>query len=1580
MKKGCSMGKYMKFFRSFLVLMIGVLFLVGCGGSEETTADITTPVVTTTPSNGEGNTTDSNSTQKTTVSGYVVDDPIEGAEVYIDFGDGNISTKAITGSDGSYELKLSDEDLAKINPVIPEGSDGPKDDLIIVAEKDKKILRNAIDRDVENGKTVYITNDTEAYAQYLETIGEFTASTLTLFNSEIEKGRIKDSSDLSGFIKDIREDVKLYFYGGDKPTASSLFEKAFTHLGEEKLSEMSDHSSYVAHREVMSGGDIILPSNVTVESDDITLTSKGNGRFTVGDGSDGDLIVYLKVVDSDIYRLIPLSIKEKQVTLLSSDVVTPQKGKDIGTDQDSISVTIPPYALLTNKTISFHKIESQGETADGKMILDMQPSGLKFDLPITVKVKYSDFGVTDPEAVEWKYGSVDGGYEDADIVNIDKDSGLIYLNITHFSNLVVREIKSQKYLDLKEKFIVHIPRRNHNLRPSKYNKTLIEEKDVIISNKLFNGSSLSNLNTDGNVAGGQCVQYAKYLHYPIKYGVVGIYRTFANSSQAKNIATQIKNDIFQTTKTKIKTKAEKEEYLNDKGIRKSTSECEVDDILLMNFNTAVGHIAVLEEEIDDVSKISLINSNWFPFTNFTSKGNKSLYTIKDKPQYRYPRDGTSSHERFGIDTVNIGYTYKSKKTEKEVSVGARYAIQESTDNYSLSLRKNTFLCLANPDINNDGVYDAKNGDEDASDYISFIASNTKKKISYRTVFDKEKVSAGNKYNTGNYDVTNTPWMYYLLDTEGNGVSITKETSGAKYYGYEPDILPVAPLKFDSNYQLTSDVESRYEIYVSDSFSDTDEFRLTGFSNVKKDELDTEDNIIVTDDSLSFNGNTLKKLKQKDNNKTEFKLVPENGVENFESRYELRTSTTDNSVDTKKKVLFSPNVIDDYYVNWSKDNKYDTSKILIGFWNSYGYDIPLADNDGVVTEKLDPKKIYKSYSAVNGYFMTLANGDKAEWHFSLAGNHAIFVHVPTGKYSDIEKAKYEYKNIKGDIYTLKAKTIPQKLNDSGFENWFVLYKVKKNGENIDDKEKKYSFELGGSESLKVTADGGAVVVDAIRLQGRESLVEDLTARGIVTVSDEDDINDVAINVIVKDENGKEVSNIKTKASNIENVNVTVPKTSNSKFFYFFYIPLSPLFYDTAQNKQEKSLNKLEDTTKKVMGGSSSSSQINNDERYYKTQKVANNTSFLAYSPTKLTIKVKEDDTEITLPKVVLQKNTFVDTFTFHVKDGSTTALSGVNIDIKYGIDNDSELIAYSGTTDSSGKFEINQLAYGQYTAILSLAGYAPRIVNFTVSDTQTSIDEKMVVAQGSTLEGTWIADSNYVPNVSQASYKNSISIEKDGNNYKGTYKSIYSFYPDEYCGLLTSTSEADFTAIINGDYLDLTFTSDSGDIETECDGSWVNAQAFSNGMTLRLELNSNDSGILSLKYDTCGWSQNGICEQGMPLFYKFGDTNPIYPNLNAELGNKIKGSEYTEYKFNLLNVDDFSEDMFKDGRTWLTIFDQNNNFIYGFSTITDSNFDKLKKKNFWWFSIPNNNISITGVKIKLHDKKDDIYYSSELLPL
>lgn len=102
----------------------------------------------------------------------------------------------------------------------------------------------------------------------------------------------------------------------------------------------------------------------------------------------------------------------------------------------------------------------------------------------------------------------------------------------------------------------------------------------------------------------------------------------------------------------------------------------------------------------------------------------------------------------------------------------------------------------------------------------------------------------------------------------------------------------------------------------------------------------------------------------------------------------------NIINSKMKILFTPTVIDDYYVFWGTDNS--NHDIPIGFWNSYGYDFGDSDieevNNGNVT--LEGKKIYKAdEEALNGYFMTLADGDSAEWHFALAGPHAIFVHVP-----------------------------------------------------------------------------------------------------------------------------------------------------------------------------------------------------------------------------------------------------------------------------------------------------------------------------------------------------------------------------------------------------------------------------------------------------------------------------------------------------------------------------------------------------------------------------------------------------------
>lgn len=447
---------------SFIFAILFAILFAGCsGGGDDTSSSNETPVVEQTSSN--------------TISGVVDDDPVEGAEVYIDFGDGTLSTKAITDVDGSYELVLSDEDIVKINPEIPEGAEGPLNNLLLIATKDNRVLRNALTRDVADGQTVYITNDTEAYAQYLESIGQFDTISLTEFNSELEKGRIKDDSDKAVFIRDIREDVKTYFYGGEKPTTSSIFAKALTHMGSDKVALVANDSSYVSARNVMSGGDINLPTDVNVSSDDITLTSKGNGRYTVGNGNDSTGIAYLKIQSGDIFKLIPLEIKARVITQLAQEIITPQSGGTIGTETDSISATIPPFALDENKTITFNKIDSEGETTDGKMILDMQPSGTVFEMPITVKINYADFGIEDPNAVEWKYGSIEGGYENADIVSLDTSNKFIYLSISHFSNLTV----------VKKEFPVIISKPFESGNTPKYN---FNNKDYLGANS--NGAHL----------------------------------------------------------------------------------------------------------------------------------------------------------------------------------------------------------------------------------------------------------------------------------------------------------------------------------------------------------------------------------------------------------------------------------------------------------------------------------------------------------------------------------------------------------------------------------------------------------------------------------------------------------------------------------------------------------------------------------------------------------------------------------------------------------------------------------------------------------------------------------------------------------------------------------------------------------------------------------------------------------------------------------------------------------------------------------------------------------------------------------
>ena len=79
-----------------------------------------------------------------------------------------------------------------------------------------------------------------------------------------------------------------------------------------------------------------------VTSDDITITSKGNGRYTIGNGSDSTNTAYLKIQSRDTFKLIPLNIKARVITQLAEELITPQQGGTLGDETDSISATIPP--------------------------------------------------------------------------------------------------------------------------------------------------------------------------------------------------------------------------------------------------------------------------------------------------------------------------------------------------------------------------------------------------------------------------------------------------------------------------------------------------------------------------------------------------------------------------------------------------------------------------------------------------------------------------------------------------------------------------------------------------------------------------------------------------------------------------------------------------------------------------------------------------------------------------------------------------------------------------------------------------------------------------------------------------------------------------------------------------------------------------------------------------------------------------------------------------------------------------------------------------------------------------------------
>ena len=1267
-----------------LVALFVAIAFSGCGGGGSSTSS-----------------TASNTPSGPFVSGVVNDDPVAGASVYIDFGDGTTSTNTTTKSDGSFTIPLSDDDLAKIIPEVKEGEDGPIDDLIIVAQKNGKILRNAIPRDV-NLSNVYITNDTEAYAEFLESIGKYSSLSLESFNDELTKGKIKPTSSKYKFIQDLRSDVKAWFYGnGEKPTPEAIFDKAMQDTNKSELAQLSQ-SGLLSTQAVMSGGDIVVPDNVEISSDDITLTKKENGRYQVGTGSEGDTTAYIKVKNGSTYSLEPLQIKPKVETVIAQRNVMPKVEATLGSVSDGVVATIPPFALNTEKEIKITKVQTEGSTVDGRLVLKMEPTGLKFDVPITVTVNYGDLGISDPKAVEWRYGTPTEGYETADIIGINEADKTISLSIDHFSNLVVRKFSDlkEKFLDMGPNFVVVIPRRNKiaGLQGGYWTHKEFRNHNssTFITNRLFTGMSTNNRVTT-DTPNGQCVQFATrfigaFFHNKIVKGIYG-----------KTAINNYENGVRAHYRTKW-------------------DSIQPGDYVFIKGKGSWGHTAVVYKRNRSYLELLESNSN-FPALHRGEYGNKWGCKSYQKGCRAFG-DSSAYSLRIGV-AENIHYTtYKAlrsnfnKNLDRKggfVVMDGNYTggvINESTAKESAKYIKQIYTTVLDnqstpvTEIKNNKaklteatkgpkvtekpwlyyyltkyykpyeVYHLNSNDSFGDNWLSKdltmkrIDNYLKNAVIYNK---KDKKYEPMWINAPKIDLTVRVSKYILnslehkmLESKQDGITKVKDST----YIYAPDLLPVAPLrvKFDKNGngKIQNYEDGRYEIYAE--YNESAKFKTNDGIN-----LSYSDTNITLPSAFGSSEELirLRSQREQDENKTSLTMVGNN----------LNRAIEVSNVTSPIKMLFSPIVIDDYEVNWSKNNS--NHDIPIGFWNSYGNQVDNNNGKGYdynKSDSLEGGKVYKSENAVNGYFMALGQGKKAEWHFTLAGPHAILVNAPTGNVKDINASYTLYLNNKQTAYKLHVakedvnSTYGRDLNGSAFSNWFYL----------ETEDNNVSFNLTGNDYLEVNATNKTISVDAIRLEGRKDRLEALTKiKGKAYTSDPSD--ESKLKCLLKICRTSDNECVKTIIPFGQGFNLKIPATINH------------------QVKLKFSYRAIENS---------------NNNLNSRSLRETSRTDSLAtkYKPLIQDVTINPGEREITLPAVTLQPYGVKDSIKLHLIDATTnnTPIKDANVTVRYGLDNENnQSAAYSGHTDENGDFIINNIPYGQYTALLTKDGYISTHLNMKI---------------------------------------------------------------------------------------------------------------------------------------------------------------------------------------------------------------------------------------------------------------------------
>jgi len=113
-------------------------------------------------------------------------------------------------------------------------------------------------------------------------------------------------------------------------------------------------------------------------------------------------------------------------------------------------------------------------------------------------------------------------------------------------------------------------------------------------------------------------------------------------------------------------------------------------------------------------------------------------------------------------------------------------------------------------------------------------------------------------------------------------------------------------------------------------------------------------------------------------------------------------------------------------------------------------------------------------------------------------------------------------------------------------------------------------------------------------------------------------------------------------------------------------------------------------------------------------------------------------------------------------------------------------------------------------------------------------------------------------------------------------------------------------------------------------------------------------------------------------------NPILYFLGAEYA-QVNGKEITRYRFDVLNKDQYPNDMFtqspdlppcgantKAARTWVDIYDQRGKRLNGFCAL-----GKSADLNGIWFALETDIIPPSYIYIELNDRKTNTKYKSNL---